>query len=241
MSTESISASLTSALPVSNVHYVLGDDIGAVELLEVFGDDLTVVNAARVSMGKTCTEFHERDAKLINYLAKHEHVTPFFHPQARFRIKMPIFVAREWYRHQIGFARNEISRRYVDSEVECYCPETTDIRERDASIKQGSKSTSVEQSEEARHIMESIMNNASQSYRELIENYKVAPEVARMVLPQSMYTEFIETGSLAAYARLCHLRQAPDAQKEIRDYANKVAKLLEVKFPVSWAALTVAA
>ena len=82
-----------------------------VQLLHVMGDDLMVVNAARVSFAKESIEFNNQDAKLVNYLAKHNHVSPFFHPQVQFRIKMPIFVAREWYRHQIGFARNEVSRR----------------------------------------------------------------------------------------------------------------------------------
>ena len=107
------------------------------ELLDVFGDDLTVVNAARVSFAKESRELTLNDEKLIHYLAKHNHNSPFFHPQIRFRLKMPIFVAREWYRHQIGFARNEVSRRYVDSEPECYVPK---LRERDPKLKQGSKS-----------------------------------------------------------------------------------------------------
>ena len=115
------------------------DNKGFVERLEVFGNDLTVVNAARVSFAKESHEFSEQDGKLIRYLAKHNHVTPFFHPQIRMRIKMPIFVAREWYRHQIGFARNEVSRRYVDSPPECYVPNAQDIRARDSNKKQGSK------------------------------------------------------------------------------------------------------
>ena len=92
--------------------------MSSVELLDVFGDDLTAVNAARVSFAKESNEMTDRDAKLVKYLADHNHVTPFFLPQARFRLKMPIFVAREWFRHQIGFARNEVSRRYVGSDPE---------------------------------------------------------------------------------------------------------------------------
>ena len=87
------------------------DGTGSVELLGAFGDDLTVVNAARVSFAKESTTLDEKDVKLINYLAKHNHITPFFHPQVRLRLKMPIYVAREWFRHTIGFARNEVSRR----------------------------------------------------------------------------------------------------------------------------------
>ena len=212
------------------------DTTGFVEVLETFGDDLTVVNAARVSFAKESHELTEQDKKLIKYLAKHEHVTPFFHPQIRMRIKMPIFVAREWYRHQIGFARNEVSRRYVDSPPECYIPKKEDLRERDTNKKQGSKDTATPHAENAYEQLEAATLAAMQTYQELLQK-NVAPEVARMVLPQSMYTEFIETGSLAAYARLCRLRLDPTAQKEIRDYATAVDTLLREKFPVSWVAL----
>ena len=212
------------------------DTTGYVELLEKFGDDLTVVNAARVSFAKESKEFSEQDAKLVRYLAKHHHVTPFFHPQLRFRIKMPIFVAREWYRHQIGFARNEVSRRYVDSPPECYVPLANDIRERDPKAKQGSKETPVANAEYVYETLNDATLAAMETYTTLLKN-GVAPEVARMVLPQSMYTEFIETGSLAAYARLCALRLDPTAQKEIRDYATAVDTLLRDAFPVSWPAL----
>jgi thymidylate synthase (FAD) len=212
------------------------DATGFVELLETFGNDLTVVNAARVSFAKESHEFSEQDGKLVRYLAKHQHVTPFFHPQIRFRIKMPIFVAREWYRHQIGFARNEVSRRYVDSEPECYVPKAEELRERDPRAKQGSKDTPVSNAEYVYEHLNDATHAAMESYKTLLSS-GVAPEVARIVLPQSMYTEFIETGSLAAYARLCALRLDPTAQKEIRDYATAVSKLLEPVFPVCWPAL----
>ncbi len=205
-----------------------------VELLETFGDDLTVVNAARVSFDKTSTEFNEKDSGLIRYLAKHEHMSPFFHPQIRFRIKMPIFVAREWFRHTIGFARNEVSRRYVDTEPEIWIP--TEFRERDPKIKQGSLSTEIHNNLEARAIFNAAVEASSVTYNMLLE-MRVAPEIARAILPQSMFTEFIETGSLAAYARLCRLRLDPHAQKEIRDYAQEISDLIEPRFPISWAAL----
>jgi thymidylate synthase (FAD) len=102
---------------MSHKYFVL-DGKGCVELQDTFGSDLTVVNAARVSFAKEVTEFKEGDKKLINYLVKHNHISPFFHPQIRFRLKMPIFVAREWFRHTIGFSRNEVSRRYVDDQPE---------------------------------------------------------------------------------------------------------------------------
>jgi thymidylate synthase (FAD) len=212
----------------------LHDGKSSVELLEVMGSDLTVVNAARVSFAKESTEMCEADAKLIRYLAKHDHVTPFFHPQIRFRIKMPIFVAREWYRHQIGFARNEVSRRYVDCKAETYNP--TYVRARDERLKQGSKEEAVENNDDIVRAIEESHNRSIEEYEALLEA-KVAPEVARMVLPQSMYTEFIETGSLAAYARLCGLRLDPHAQREIQEYARAVDTLMRDKFPVAWAAL----
>jgi thymidylate synthase (FAD) len=207
------------------------------ELLEVFGNDLTVVNAARVSFDKESKEFSEEDEKLVVYLAKHNHISPFFHPQIRMRIKMPIFVAREWYRHTVGFSRNEVSRRYVDSEPECWIPTPDEIRERDPKLKQGSKSNPVVDSDFIHALIKTHINVNVMVYEDLLER-GVAPEIARCVLPQSMYTEFIETGSLAAYARLYNLRTDPSAQKEIQVYAKKLGELLEPLFPVSWKALT---
>ena len=208
-----------------------------VELLHVMGDDLMVVNAARVSFAKESTEFKEQDTKLVSYLAKHNHISPFFHPQIQFRIKMPIFVAREWYRHQIGFSRNEVSRRYVSDMPECWSPELNDFREKDAKIKQGSKDTPIELADVAQNIYATSSRISLEAYDELLK-LGVAPEVARTILPQSMYTEFIETGSLAAYARLFKLRTSPDAQREIQKYAHEIGKLIKEKFPVSWKALT---
>lgn len=212
------------------------DGVGSIELLGVFGDDLTVVNAARVSFAKESAEISEADKKLIRYLAKHQHITPFFHPQARFRIKLPIFVAREWFRHTIGFARNEVSRRYVDSPPECWVPAAEEVRERDPKLKQGSKEGVVPESDEAHAVMEMAIEGAMDTYKKLLD-MKVAPEVARAVLPQSMYTQFVETGSLYAYARLCNLRLDPSAQAEIRMYAGMISDLLREAFPVCWAAL----
>jgi thymidylate synthase (FAD) len=207
------------------------------ELLDVFGNDLTVVNAARVSFAKESTEFSGADEKLIKYLAKHNHVTPFFHPQIRLRIKMPIFVAREWYRHQIGFARNEVSRRYVDTKPECWIPSPDQIRERDPKLKQGSKDNQVDNAETVHQLIKTHTEVNVMVYEDLLSQ-GVAPEIARCVLPQSMFTEFIETGSLAAYARLYKLRTDPTAQREIQDYAKKLGELIEPLFPVSWKALT---
>ena len=213
------------------------DGKGFVELLETFGDDLTVVNAARVSFAKESSVMEERDKKLIKYLAQHNHITPFFHPQLRFRLKMPIYVAREWFRHTVGFARNEVSRRYVDDPPEFYLPPVDSMRERDKNIKQGSLGSSIEEAAHFRDKMKKFQREAADLYWELIEEGKLAPELARGILPQSMYTEFIETGSLSAYSRLCSLRLDPHAQAEIRAYAAVVSELIKERFPVCWNAL----
>lgn len=210
------------------------DTIGFVELLDVFGDDTTVVNAARVSFSKEISEFTVKDAQLIEYLAKHNHVSPFFHPQLRFRIKMPIFLAREWWRHTIGFARNEMSRRYVDTPPDFFMPNA--LRKRDQNIKQGSSQDLIENNEQELARMRDYFAQALTYYNKLLRD-GVCPEQARIVLPQSMYTEFIETASLAGYARLANLRLERSAQKEIQEYAGLASRLIEPLFPVSWKAL----
>lgn len=224
------------------------DNIGFVELLEVFGDDLTVSNAARVSFNKESHlepvsdpdgnivgyQTSERDKKLINYLADHHHITPFFHPILRFRLRMPLFVARQWFKHTVGFARNEVSRRYVDEKPEIFTPSI--LRQRDKNLKQGSKDNAAPENDTLVATMQAYNEQALAYYEQLLTQ-DVAPEQARIVLPQSTYTEFIETGSLSAYARLVTLRTDSGAQKEIRLYAELVSTLIQPHFPVSWDAL----
>lgn len=219
----------------SPYYKTIADGVGFVELLGQFGDDLTVVNAARVSFAKESKEMTEADKKLIRYLARNGHISPFFHPQIRFRLKMPIFVAREWFRHTIGLSRNEVSRRYVDAPPECWMP-VEGLRARDPKLKQGSKAELIPDNEAVLAEVADFQRKAMDFYQSLLDR-AVAPEVARGVLPQSMYTEFIETGSLSAYARICALRLDPHAQKEIRDYAGMVAEAMAAAFPVSWDAL----
>jgi thymidylate synthase (FAD) len=214
------------------------DGLGSIEVLEVFGNDLTVVNSARVSFAKESHELTLGDEKLIKYLAVHNHISPFFHPQIRLRIKMPIFVAREWFRHQIGLARNEVSRRYVDSEPDVWCPSPSEIRERDPKLKQGSRETPIDESDAVSSEIKEHCEKSVELYTSLLKR-DVAPEVARCVLPQGMYTEFIETGSLAAYARIARLRTDPGAQREIQLYARGLISILQPYFPISWTALTI--
>jgi thymidylate synthase (FAD) len=213
------------------------DGKGRVEVLHKMGDDLMVVNAARVSFAKESKDFSTADEKLVRYLAKHDHISPFFHPQIQFRIKMPIFVAREWYRHTIGFSRNEVSRRYVSDVPDCWVPAPEDLRERDPKLKQGSKETPIEEADVVFERVSGLVDLCITTYETLLKD-GVAPEIARAVLPQGMYTEFIETASLAAYARLYKLRTSPDAQREIQQYARAIGSILEKEFPVSWKALT---
>lgn len=209
-----------------------------VELIDSMGNDLSVVNAARVSFSKIADEFTDRDEKLINYLAKHNHWTPFSQVQYQVRIGAPIFVARQWFKHQIGITRNEVSRRYVDYKPEFY--ETRLWRKRPENKKQGSSDTSFFSESEldtVGFIYSDAVRHASDAYYALIEK-GVAPEQARAVLPQAMYTEWVETGSLAAGARIMSLRDQDDAQKEIRDLAIMLGSEIENIAPVSWSALT---
>lgn len=223
----------------------------SVQMLNIMGTDLTVVNAARVSMAKESqfefeiipdeifgevheTRLSDADTRLITYLAKHNHWTPFSHPAVSFRIKAPIVVARQWFKHMIGFSRNEVSRRYVDDAPEVFIPETIRMRP-SGSVKQGSGGTHPD-TKDWRAAMEAICANAVAAYELMIAD-GVAPEQARGVLPQWMMTEWIETASLAAICRACKLRLDPHAQYETREIAERMAEIVSAQFPVSWSAL----
>jgi thymidylate synthase (FAD) len=208
-----------------------------IELLDHMGDDLAVVNAARVSMHKESLTLCDNDEKLIRYLAKHKHWTPFAQVQFKFRISMPIFVARQYFRHQVGLLRNETSRRYVDNPPKFWNPNGA-WRGRAEHVKQGSGGLLLEEvCDEVSEIYWYAMDACSEAYKDMLDK-GVCPEQARAVLPQAMITEFIETGSLAAYARIYGLRTDPHAQKEIQDYALAIGEHIEKIVPVSWAALT---
>ena len=202
------------------------------------GSDLTVVNAARVSFANSHRKFESgKDEKLISYLAKHGHWSPFAHCTMQFHIIAPIFVARQLVKHQVGLAWNEVSRRYVDTEVEFYVPKEWRARP-DKSIKQGSAEEVVDinpRGDIVNHYQHAL-KQAKWSYEQLIRQ-GVAPEMARMVLPQSTMTEWYWSGTLMAFARVCNLRCKEDAQKETQDIANDIDKLCREQFPVSWNAL----
>ena len=197
-----------------------------VELIDYMGSDLTVANAARVSFNKHSKELTMGDEKLIKFLAEHNHWTPFGHCNLQFRIKAPIFVARQLVKHQVGLTWNEVSRRYVQSEPELYSPESW--RANPENKKQGSS-----EEESVTDAVESLSSKAVALYTELIEA-GVCAEQARMVLPQSLMTEWYWTGSLYAFARVCNLRCAKDTQKETRDIANRISYFAKQRFPVSW-------
>ena len=205
--------------------------------IDSMGSDLSVVNAARVSFGKKShlegrvggpNVLSSRDTKLVNYLAKHKHISPFGHAFASFHIKAPIFVARQLVKHK--FLRwNEISRRYVDDEPEFYEPDVWRGRSEDK--KQGSAGVW-----EPNYAIDGSMGQLKDLYDQMIYD-GCAPEQARMILPQSTMTEWYWSGSLDAFADMCRLRCAADTQEETRVVADDISKKMEELFPVSWRAL----
>ncbi len=216
-----------------------------VELVDHMGSDLSVVNAARVSFAKRNTTFDDKkDTKLINYLAKHNHWSPFGHASMQFYIKAPVFVARQLVKHQIGLTWNEVSRRYVDIEPEFYTPEVW--RGVAENKKQGSSDIEIDiNPSNLRSYSSGIMmvddyqralQTAKLAYEQLLKK-GVAPEQARMVLPQSMMTEWYWSGTLYAFARVCNLRCKDDAQKETQNVGWDIDKCARKLFPASWQAL----
>ena len=208
--------------------------------IDHMGSDISVVNAARVSFGKKSGwasfksgdahrgVLHDKDRKLIHYLAEHKHLSPFGHCFASFHIKAPLFVARQLVKHK--FLRwNEISRRYVDSKPEFYEPDEWRGKSKDK--KQGSEG-----------VVQVYMDQSMQWYRQFVAyenliNNGVCPEQARMVLPQSMMTEWYWSGSLDAFADMCNLRCTGDTQLETRLVANQICDSMKELFPTSWFAL----
>ena len=204
-----------------------------VQLIDTMGSDLTVVNAARVSYAKTKEQFEDKDEKLIAFLAKHNHWSPFAHASLQFKIKAPVFVARQLVKHQVGLSWNEVSRRYVDFPPQLYNPDAW--RGRPVNSKQGSAGE-VKLNRTLQHVYETTMEQCKILYNALIGK-NIAPEQARMVLPQSMMTEWYWSGTLYAFARVCNLRCKPDAQVETQMVADQIDKLSADTFPVSWEAL----
>jgi thymidylate synthase (FAD) len=231
-------------------------DAGFVRYLNHMGDDLMVVNAARVSFnkeseydfdieetvdfenraiieGRTNQRLKEKDSKLIKYLAEHEHWTPFAHPQLSLHIKAPIFVRTQCFKHKVGFVENEISRRYVKEKPEFYTPFWRGAPTNGA--KQGS-SGPMRYMEHITESYQDLCDDAVDMYLFLMEE-GVAPEQARSILPQGVYTEWHWTGSLSAYARFVKQRTNPHAQWEIQQYAQAISSIASTIFPESWKVL----
>jgi thymidylate synthase (FAD) len=217
-----------------------------VTLLDSCGSDLSVVNAARVSFAKQSSwtnvgeyeheggdlELAEKDAKLINYLAKHKHKSPFNHCFMSFRVKAPIFVARQLVKHEY-LPWNEVSRRYVTDEPEFYIPDgwrmTAD------NVKQGSGGLLVDQGTQ-KEIALMTTQYSLDAYNTLMRN-NVCAEQARMVLPQNTMTEWIWSGTLFAFAKMCKLRLDPHTQKETHEIAQLISNEASKLYPTSWKAL----
>ena len=206
-----------------------------VELLDKMGTDLTTVNAARVSFAKWKRVMELDDEKLIAYLARHDHWSPFAHSTIQFRITAPIFVARQLAKHQVGAAWNEESRRYIDNEPEFFQPARW--RGRPESVKQGSgKEIHPGDSYLVDLSFKKAMDGSMEAYNSMLKR-GVAPEMARMVLPQNHMTMWIWTGSLLFFSRVCHLRLDDHAQAETKVIAGKIHDICAHLFPVSWKAL----
>jgi len=209
----------------------MSSDMG-VDYIDHMGTDLTVVNAARVSFNNENEELEDKDRKLIKYLADHEHWSPFAHPQISLRVKAPIFIARQLAKHQVGFAWNEVSRRYVHSEPEFYWPDKW--RKKADNVKQGSS----DEEYKSRDILwsENHLKGLYTIYNKMVLD-GCSPEQARMVLPQATYTEWIWTGSLLAYSRMCKLRLDSNTQRETQEVAQMISDIIKPLFPVSWECL----
>lgn len=212
-------------------------DHGFVQYVSHMGSDLTVVNAARVSFSKESTEFTERDAKLIRYLAKHQHWTPFAHPQITIRIKTPIFVRAQLGKHQVGLVMNEVSRRYVSDDPDIYHPRWRTAPTNGAKQGSGGFMEYNHDYNAANIAFENAAREAFATYKHLM-SLGIAPEQARGVLPQSTYTEWWWTGSLAAFARVYAQRIDAHAQWECQEYGKAIGGVIAPLFPHCWDALT---
>jgi len=196
-----------------------------VELLSHFGDDLMIVNVARVSYGKYKEKFTSGDKNLINFLIKHGHSSPFRHPQLQFRIKCPIYVERQIFKHEIGVQKNSISGRYVDFSDSYDVPQQ--LRYQSVDSKQGSAGNlNMAENEFFVDKMEKLVAEGASLYKEMVD-FGISKEQCRTILPLCLETTFIWTGSLQAFLHMCDLRLKPDAQKETRDVVANMLDLVK--------------
>ena len=221
-----------------------------VDLVDHMGTDLTVVNSARVSFSKQSdwnywrdredadlvkSYMKDKDKKLISYLAKHNHWTPFGHCSAQFRISAPIFVARQLVKHQVGLVWNEVSRRYVSDSPKFW--RASEWREVADDKKQGSSNQVIKENDTISYVYRETVRHCTDTYNLMLDK-GVCPEQARTILPQSLYTEWYWSGTLSAFARVCNLRMSEDSQKETREVAQLISNEMNELFPISWKVLT---
>lgn len=208
-----------------------------VEYVDHMGNDKSVANAARISFDKDDPDAHittAKDEKLIKYLAREGHWSPFAHTSITLKCKVPIFIARQLVKHQVGGSWNEISRRYISTEPEFWFPEI--YRARADNVKQGSSEEPVQHNMVANDVARYSVMKSLEAYEELLR-MNVAPEIARMVLPLNSMTTWYWTGSVMFFSRVCEQRLDPHAQKEAQEFAQLVKGIIQPLFPVSWAAL----
>lgn len=204
-------------------------DKGFVRLTDVMGSDLSVVNSARISFAKESDSFTSKDEKLLKYLWDHKHTSPFRHATLQFHIKAPLFVIRQWQKHQVGCAWNEVSGRYVEFDAEFYRPSVW--RKQHPNNKQGS--IGLIEDQDAASISYQTALNCSVAEYEMLLAQGVCKEQARMVLPLSLYTECYWTASLQAVIHFLSLREDKHAQLEIQEYAHVIRALSSNHFPIS--------
>ena len=204
-----------------------------VELIDHMGTDLTVSNVARVSFAKWKGEFDECDAKLVDYLAKHDHWTPFAHTAISLRVAAPVPIRTQCFKHKVGLVENEESRRYIKSTPEIFIPEFRSKPE--GSIKQGSGGIH-EDNKMWQDVYKFQIEEAVDVYEEMIAD-GIAPEQARFVLPQGAIVNWVWTGNLMAFANFYRKRIDPHAQQEIQEVARKVDERIRPLFPIAWSAL----
>lgn len=205
-----------------------------VELIDSAGGDLSIVNSARVSFNKESSTLDTKDERLINYLVQHRHDTPLRHNFIQLRCCVPLFLARQLMKHQAGLTWNEESRRYIDYAPDFYKPERWRKRP-EGSVKQGSSGHHHFSPRLSREY-EMYLKKALEYYDDLLDE-GVAPEMARMVLPQSMMVNFIWSGNLLAFYHVWNLRSGEGAQQEAREFAELLKKAIEPEFPIAWKAL----
>lgn len=206
-----------------------------VELLDYMGNDLDVVNAARVSFNNTSGIFCDQDEKLIKYLARYNHWTPFSHTALKFRVAAPVPIRTQCFKHKIGLTENEESRRYISTTPEIFVPEFFRAKP-EGSIKQGSGEKHAE-SDYWRIQYNIHTQEAVKMYTDMLGE-GICPEQARFILPQGAIVNWIWTGNLVSFANFYNKRTDPTAQKEVKYLAEQLGALVKDLFPVSWEALT---